>query len=50
MVNLKLTKELNEKALDATLFKHIVESLKYLCNSRHDIIYGVGLIMIYEQS
>lgn len=39
ITNLKLTKELDEKALDATLFKQIVGSLKYLHNSRLVINY-----------
>lgn len=33
-----------EKDVDVTLFKQIVGSLRYLCNSRLDICYGVGLI------
>lgn len=41
---MKLTEELDEKAVDATLFKQIIRSLRYLCNNRSDISYGVGLI------
>ncbi|RDY02272.1 hypothetical protein CR513_14284, partial [Mucuna pruriens] len=44
MPNLKLTKELDEKPVDATLFKQIIGSLRFLCNSRPDISYGVGLL------
>jgi len=33
-----------EKVVDVTFFKQIVGSLRYLCNSRLDICYGVGLI------
>jgi len=44
MANLKVTEEVNEMAVDATLFKEIVGSLKYLCISIPDISYGVGLI------
>lgn len=41
---LKLEKGGNEKAIDPTLYKQMVGSLRYLCNSRPDISYGVGLI------
>ena len=44
MPNLKLTEELDEKPVDATLFKQIIGSLRFLCNSRLDISYGVGLL------
>lgn len=37
IANLKLTKELGEKAIDATLYKHIVGSLRFVCNNRLDI-------------
>jgi len=32
------------EAVDSTLFKQLVGSLRYLCNSRPDICYAVGLI------
>lgn len=41
---LKLEKGGNEKAIDPTLYKQMVGSLRYLYNSRPDISYGVGLI------
>ena len=44
MPNLKLIEELDEKPVDATLFKQIIGSLRFLCNSRPDISYGVGLL------
>ncbi|WVY90763.1 hypothetical protein V8G54_036277 [Vigna mungo] len=44
MTNLRLTDHLEEKKVDATLYKQIVGSLRYICNSRPDISYGVGLI------
>ncbi|XP_017413020.1 uncharacterized protein LOC108324590 [Vigna angularis] len=44
MANLKLTNQLDEKKVDATLYKQIVGSLRYICNSRPDINYGVGLV------
>ena len=39
--NLKLTKALEENAADSTLFKHIVGSLRFICNSRPDTSYAV---------
>jgi len=41
---LKLTKELNEKHVDATLYKQLLGLLRYISNSRPDISYGVGLV------
>jgi hypothetical protein len=41
--NLKLEKNENEDAVDPTMFKQIVGSLRYLCNSRPDICFAVGL-------
>lgn len=43
-VNLKLEKGGDEKAMDATVFKQMVGSLRYIYNSRPDISYGVGLV------
>ncbi|XP_014490527.1 uncharacterized protein LOC106753252 [Vigna radiata var. radiata] len=44
IVNLKLTKQLHERNVDASLYKRIVGSLRYVCNSRPDISYGVGIL------
>ena len=44
IVGLKLTKELDRKLVDVTLFKQIVGSLRFLFNNRPDISFGVGLI------
>ncbi|XP_058776407.1 secreted RxLR effector protein 161-like [Vicia villosa] len=44
-VKLSLANE--EKEVKSTLFKQIVGSLRYLCHTRPDIAYGVGLISRY---
>ncbi|XP_052736064.1 secreted RxLR effector protein 161-like [Vigna angularis] len=44
IANLKLSIQANDKKVDATLFKRIVGSLRYVCNSRLDISYGVGMV------
>ena len=41
---LQLTRNTNEPLVDPTLFKQIVGCLRYLCNTRPDISYGVGLV------
>lgn len=43
-VNVKLERNSEEEAVDDTLFKQIVGSLRYICNIRPDICFGVGLI------
>ncbi|WVZ24171.1 hypothetical protein V8G54_002715 [Vigna mungo] len=47
MANTKLTLQAKDERVDATLYKQIVGSLRYVCNSRLDISYGVGLISRY---
>ncbi|XP_052730517.1 secreted RxLR effector protein 161-like [Vigna angularis] len=44
MANLKLFSQEKESKVDATLFKQIVRFLRYMCNSRPDISFGVGLV------
>ncbi|KAG2397159.1 Retrovirus-related Pol polyprotein from transposon RE1 Retro element 1 [Vigna angularis] len=46
-VNLKLVDDENEADSEETLFKQIVGSLRFLCNSRPDLSYSVGLISIF---
>jgi len=41
---LKLTEEKEAEVVDGTLYKQIVGSLRFLCNSRPDLSFGVGLI------
>lgn len=43
ITNLKLTEQLDEGGVDASLYKQIIGSLRYICNSRSNISYGVGL-------
>jgi len=42
--NMKLVMNEEEEPVDPTFFKQIVGSLRYLCNSRPDIAYAVGII------
>lgn len=46
-LNLKLEKHADESKVDVTLFKQIVGSPRYVCNSRPDIGFSVGLGRIY---
>lgn len=43
-VNLKLLKDEAEENVDETLFKQIVGSLRFLCNSRPNLSFSVSLI------
>jgi len=42
--NVKLMMNEEEESVDPTLFKQIMGLLRYLCNSRPDIAYAVGII------
>jgi len=43
-INLKLDECSKEEKVDSTMFRQIVGSLRYLCNSRPDICYSVSII------
>lgn len=43
-VNAKLEIAEEEEALDPTMYKQLVGSLRYLCNNRPDLSFVVGLI------
>ncbi|XP_019429363.1 PREDICTED: uncharacterized protein LOC109336967 [Lupinus angustifolius] len=43
-VNVKLTKDEDSKATYDTIYQKIVGSLRFLCNSRPDFSFGVGLM------
>jgi len=47
---IKLTKEADGRTLDATYFKEIVGSLRYLMCTKPDICYVVGLVSRYMES
>ncbi|XP_019433973.1 PREDICTED: uncharacterized protein LOC109340709 [Lupinus angustifolius] len=34
----------NDQKVDATLYRQMIGSLRYICNSRPDITYGVGIV------
>ncbi|XP_014506257.1 uncharacterized protein LOC106766008 [Vigna radiata var. radiata] len=44
MANTKLSLQHEETKVDATLFKQIVGTFRYICSSRPDISFGVGLV------
>jgi len=44
LLKLKLTEEKKAQVVDGTLYKQIVGSLRFLCTSRPDLSFGVGLI------
>lgn len=46
---LKLVKDEAEDNVDQTKFRKLVGSLRYLCNTRPNITYGVGLISRYME-
>nr|KYP66838.1 Retrovirus-related Pol polyprotein from transposon TNT 1-94 [Cajanus cajan] len=43
-INGKLTRSENEASVDGTLFRQIVGSLRFICHSRPEIAFSVGLV------
>jgi hypothetical protein len=43
----QLTKDSEEKEVDATEFRKLIGSLRYLCNRRPNIVYSVGKVNRY---
>nr|XP_027193132.1 uncharacterized protein LOC113788025 [Cicer arietinum] len=43
-VNAKLGTKIEEELVDSTIFKQVVGSLRYLCNTRPDIFFSVGVV------
>ncbi|XP_073225571.1 secreted RxLR effector protein 161-like [Cicer arietinum] len=48
VANAKLGKEAKEELADTTVFKQVVGSLRYLCNTRPDLYYSVGVIKLKQ--
>ena len=47
---LKLGKTTAGGAVDATLYRSVVGSLRYLCNTRPDITFVVGMVSRYLEA
>ncbi|XP_014519584.1 uncharacterized protein LOC106776617 [Vigna radiata var. radiata] len=48
-IGLKLEKEPEEDAVDPTTYRRMVGSLRYLCNTRPELSYSVGLVSRYME-
>ncbi|XP_045791368.1 secreted RxLR effector protein 161-like [Trifolium pratense] len=46
---LQLTKETDERDVDAIEYRRLIGSLRYLCNTRPDIPYNVGIVSRYME-
>ena len=46
---LKVTREREGKIIDPTLFRSLIESLRYLLSTRPDIVYIVGILSKYME-
>jgi hypothetical protein len=40
----KLSKNTDDELVDSTLYKQIIGSLRYLCNTKIDLCHSVGLL------
>ncbi|XP_014523651.1 uncharacterized protein LOC106779947 [Vigna radiata var. radiata] len=49
-VGLRLEIDPEEEAVDVTYYRSMVGSLRYLCNTRPDVSYSVGLVSRYMQN
>jgi len=49
-MKLKLHKEGTTTAVDATEYRSLIESLRYLCNSRPDLAYSVGYLSRFMEA
>ncbi|XP_019460108.1 PREDICTED: uncharacterized protein LOC109359870 [Lupinus angustifolius] len=38
-----------DESVDSTLYRQMIGSLRYICNSRPDLAYGVGLVSRYME-
>ncbi|GAU32405.1 hypothetical protein TSUD_220940 [Trifolium subterraneum] len=46
---LQLSREAEEKNVDSTEYRRLIGSLRYLCNTRPDIAYSVGIVSRYME-
>jgi len=49
-MGLRLERGIEEEDVDHTEFRRIIGSLRYLCNTRPDLSYGVGIVSRHMQS
>lgn len=47
--NIRLKKELDDDLVDNTLYRKIIDSLRYLCNTRSNICLNVGFVSGYME-
>jgi hypothetical protein len=45
----KLQKNASDEGVDSTLFRQFIGSLRYVCHSRPDIVYSVGVASRYME-
>jgi hypothetical protein len=49
-MRLKLQKEGTTSSVDATEYRSLIESLRYLCNSRPNLAYSVGYLSRFMEA